>query len=865
MGAFLWVLLWMLQFFNAACAICTKSSCPVGYDCDTNTGFCRQFRQPVATPAVSSCPLCLPGYQCNQSTGRCEAAYHQASPCDEVDCPSGFECDTNTGICRQFRAPSSVPACAGVVCMTGYECDPATKSCVPIARHPVRTDPCSGVTCPFGSQCDSNTGRCTVFRTPNQAPAIPIDKCVNVQCSVGHYCDTNTGYCRPVRRPGTNGKCSGLSCPAGQQCDVKTGLCRIFREPAGSGASVDKCRGILCAAGYYCDGNTGLCRASRQPGASGTRQLEGDISLCATVRCPDGLACDSNTGQCRSFRTSQEMTIPIPIQISSTNPSVGRNEPVIATSKCGTCAEGTRCDENTGICRGFRTPLRFAKLLERYALLCQDVTCEPGFVCVSGACEPAQGKTACGGTVCDDDEYCENAVCQKFKSDEETTTEATTTSTTTTSTTVSTTTKETNATVTEKPRKEKLPESLGQPKDDACSKVKCGYGMICDSASGKCLTLRAVIESELVSLRRSESVVDHCRNIVCFEGLQCDPKSGECLAIRQIEPVNLCLMNRIQCTLDSECDGATGKCIPRKINDGSLSGPRSFSIARDPCIAMVCPTHTRCDSATGRCVVNAIVPASTTIQKAVSGNQNPVDLCWNVNCLSGTTCDANSGICRNLRIIQKDDQPVKCQGVTCPAGQKCDLTSGNCVVFRYVDLCEGIQCDNDHYCLQGNCVFRDVGCGPEPCPSGTKCDAKSGTCKIRELPTTVLQGEFCQNVTCTGSKGCDPKTGGCKEVTCPANSHFTQCGSPCPFTCNHLDKCNESCIPTCQCDDAYVQIRRTDVQCVLASICRRTIDPCEEANDCESGDICVDGMCQPKTCPPIRKAPLSAEMTIACK
>lgn len=96
--------------------------------------------------------------------------------------------------------------------------------------------------------------------------------------------------------------------------------------------------------------------------------------------------------------------------------------------------------------------------------------------------------------------------------------------------------------------------------DDACSKVRCGYGKICDSTSGKCLTLRfskatfffsknlirAVIESELIALRRPESVADRCKNVVCFEGLQCDKGTGECIALRQIEPVNLCLLNRIK-------------------------------------------------------------------------------------------------------------------------------------------------------------------------------------------------------------------------------------------------------------------------------------------------------------------------------
>uniref|UniRef100_A0A0K0D698 Uncharacterized protein n=1 Tax=Angiostrongylus cantonensis TaxID=6313 RepID=A0A0K0D698_ANGCA len=84
--------------------------CPSGYQCDTNTGTCRRFREKDGDLPQFSCGNCPRGTLCDSNTGICRTFRFpgnddQISPsrCAYITCPAGFLCDDNTGTCRKFR------------------------------------------------------------------------------------------------------------------------------------------------------------------------------------------------------------------------------------------------------------------------------------------------------------------------------------------------------------------------------------------------------------------------------------------------------------------------------------------------------------------------------------------------------------------------------------------------------------------------------------------------------------------------------------------------------------------------------------------------------------------------------------------
>lgn len=195
-------------------SLCIGVACPIGTECDGDTGVCRPFRSPTNIP---SSPII--------------GSYGQ-SYCINVACPVGTECDPNTNECRPFRYPDitlaidnrcrNIPSCLG-----GYGCD---NNCLPR-----RCDNNYGYMrrdrCPFGTKCDRLIGQC-----------VPVtDNFCNsdINCPIGMRCDTNTNLCRQFRQPititppidGNNNPCAFVTCPIGKSCDMNTGVCQQFRRP----------------------------------------------------------------------------------------------------------------------------------------------------------------------------------------------------------------------------------------------------------------------------------------------------------------------------------------------------------------------------------------------------------------------------------------------------------------------------------------------------------------------------------------------------------------------------------------------------------------------------------------------------------
>ncbi|XP_019639761.1 PREDICTED: cysteine-rich venom protein 6-like [Branchiostoma belcheri] len=88
---------------------------------------------------------------------------------------------------------------------------------------------------------------------------------------------------------------------------------------------------------------------------------------------------------------------------------------------------------------------------------------------------------------------------------------------------------------------------------------------------------------------------------------------------------------------------------------------------------------------------------------------------------------------------------------------------------------------------------------------GTACPH---TCESRTHPN-----ELCPAV-CVAGCVCDTgyvlHNGECIHKNdcpaCPANSHWSECGSMCPQICGEIQGvCAALCVPACVCDDGYVQ------------------------------------------------------------
>ncbi len=162
------------------------------------------------------------------------------SPCFDLECPAGQECNEISGECED--------RCAGVECALGELCVngncrpgdctvhgcPRGQACV---NAVCQDDPCRAMACPGGQFCRG--GAC-------------VPSCAAVSCAVGESCVD--GVC-------VDDPCGGFACPDGQACT--DGEC-----------GADPCNGVQCAGGERCVG--GVCR--------------GDP--CRNVECPPGQTCE---------------------------------------------------------------------------------------------------------------------------------------------------------------------------------------------------------------------------------------------------------------------------------------------------------------------------------------------------------------------------------------------------------------------------------------------------------------------------------------------------------------------------------------------------------------------------------------------
>jgi hypothetical protein len=265
----------------------------------------------------------------------CEELPGLSSVCaDNDDCPPGFRCQFETGLC---------------VCATDAVCKPG-EYCAPdgVCRRRMACD--TNLDCPPGTYCDSTTGNC-----------IEQGKCTqDKQCPLGQICVQTTFRCAPGCR--VSGDCplgqvcrdqecrAGLCedkgyCPLGELCDPGSETCfspydHVLRpycdtcrsatiyEPNQCGPGPNFCLvragdltlppycGVDCSQGQECPNGYGCfsvrivytsdnCRSDAECASGRCSIKEGDLlgfCLCSEDRqCPQD-ACDEFSFECRTTR-----------------------------------------------------------------------------------------------------------------------------------------------------------------------------------------------------------------------------------------------------------------------------------------------------------------------------------------------------------------------------------------------------------------------------------------------------------------------------------------------------------------------------------------------------------------------------------
>jgi hypothetical protein len=714
--------------------------------------------------------------------------------------------------------PSNCGNC-GNVCPVGDEC--LDEECVPTSctgqfrgttcalQSDAGFGECCGGTCDDISSDSKNCGGCG--RKCANTHTCQNDACVLISCAnvpgseeacegpngvTGECCSSTCSTL--VSDPQNCGQC-GLACLAGQACVESQ--CVDITCPADAGGFT-----VTCSTG---DGGSGVCCAS------GCTSIETDVANCGEC----GKAC--LTGQTCSFGTCLfvDCTAPESGGELCTNPATGLGGACCAGScvqestdlNCGgcgiVCPTGTTCEEEVGngAPRGSSHPVApippFGATCVNsnfQPVNCADAGCPQGLECLAaaGACVP----TSCDGA--SDGETCVAG---------------------------------------------------------SAAGLCCGGACINPSTSG-----------------------DHCGT--CFTSCG---DTGVCSLGACVSTVTCAVDNSSSpCALDG---GALGLCC-----HGACEGTES----NDSCGAcgLACPSGTTCLD--GDCVQQDGGFASCPATPCGQGQMCEDGFCESLSCQpgeSGALCafgdgvgGGNDGVCCN-GVCTSFQDPQNCGGcgIACASGV-CLGESDTCLPESGVDggTC---FCEPGLLCIQGECVFPGSACANGEA-EGSFCQVDGGAtglcCGIPPQAScsdlindpnncggcgiVCPAGQTCSDSTCSGSpaicqgspgKYCDLDAGGdfvcCTDGCVDITSDTNNCGG-CGTVCPELFACaNRECFAT-QCN-----AQTADQLCVPDggdSVCcgNQCVDELTDArhcggcqNPCDRGDVCDQGSCVLKACPPV--------------
>lgn len=270
--------------------------------------------------------------------------------------------------------------------------------------------------------------------------------------------------------------------------------------------------------------------------------------------------------------------------------------------------------------------------------------------------------------------------------------------------------------------------------------------------------------------------------------------------------------------IDDDCDGRVDN-IPG--TDKPITKPCETKCGKgeSPCIAgdwSLCsapyPSPEVCNGVDDDCD-GQIDNAATCVGSAVCLNGGCARQCVS-ECPGGQICQSINGtkLCVGKQTCQDLGDQCKNQGKVC--------RNGVCV-----DACSGIQCPDNHTCVDGKCVKSDC-YGPDAqCPGGQVC--RNSQCIPQPCANvTCPDGEFCRNGNCE-------KT--CAGVVCPPGQ-FCRGGSCVNNPCSGVScGSGESCVNgQCQKDPCF------GVTCRAGLVCSQgkcADDPCSITR-CPAGQVC---------------------------
>jgi protease stability complex PrcB-like protein/antistasin family protein len=222
----------------------------------------------------------------------------------------------------------------------------------------------------------------------------------------------------------------------------------------------------------------------------------------------------------------------------------------------------------------------------------------------------------------------------------------------------------------------------------------------------------------------------------------------------------------VQCPTGSDCDPATGKCVPGPVRCGGIAGipcPGLGKCVDDP--------NDSCDPAAGGADCGGIC---SCIQ--------------NVACIQGTQFDGSASVCACVPVKPPVCPPVcdiYCQYGNVPDANGCPTCQCN---PPPTDPCATVKCAGGTHCDAGKCVSDGVSCGGfagTPCPGMGKCvDNPNDSCDPAAGGADC--GGICsciQNVLCVQGSSFDSSPSVCACVpsssgSCPPE----KCPTPAPAT-----------------------------------------------------------------------------------
>lgn len=337
-----------------------------------------------------------------------------------------------------------------------------------------------------------------------------------------------------------------------------------------------------------------------------------------------------------------------------------------------------------------------------------------------------------------------------------------------------------------------------------------------------------------------------------FSDAECVPASGTEDPCREYgcHPVHGCisvLKPECRCDSDSDCKKFSGidECVVGKCNteDGTCDYSGRVECSEDPDDGNAC-TISECDPATGTCVPGKIDcgPADTGLPCALAA------------------CDPATGKCRSEEypLCYDDPEITKLLAESKCLYPECDDSSGGCYVAA-------LTCEYLDPCLEGACNPYTGRCtrNPVTCPADEKVAVPENSCLVTGC-TFARDGCFsdivvcddrneCTNDFCTVNKISGEPECSVEPVNCDCDPDTERSNSdPCEWCwCSETSGCETEKV---DCDDGNPA---TSDSCVPATgECVNVRKDCALGNDGD-GNLCTESWLDPKTgiCRPVDLTP----------